>query len=45
MAMVVHFWVCMGAGVTESGLLRTYLPGPEVRDKWLVGTKHKMEFL
>jgi hypothetical protein len=31
----LHF----GVGVTESGLIRTYLPGTGVRDNWLVGTK------
>lgn len=37
--------VCVWGCVTGSGLLRTYLPAPEVRDKWQVGSKHKMEFL
>lgn len=43
--MAVHFWV----GVTELGLLGTYLPGTGVRDKQLVGTNmdasHKIELL
>lgn len=33
--MAVQFW----AGVIESELLGTYLPGTGVRDKWLVDTK------